>query len=206
MRSLIAALIAEKNTLATASAWKPLVKVEIEDSDTLLFTPNPTSITFDGETYQPRMVAIDQVQLDSRGSQATVRITVGNVGREVSAYLETVELRGARVTIKYVNSANLADATAVVLEERYEILGIQVQGAKAVAFTLGRERVASTLLPAGRFYRDHCRWIYKSEQCGYAGALASCDHILEGANGCRAHSNMTRFGGFPLLTNVGGRG
>jgi len=206
VRSLVSALITEKNKLATTSAWKPLVKVEIQDSDTLRFTPNPTSITFDGETYEPRMVTIDQVQLDSRGGQASVRVTVGNVGREVSAYLEAVEMRGARVTIRYVNSANLADATAVVLEERYEILGIQVQGAKAVIFTLGREQIASTLLPSARFNRDYCRWIYKSVQCGYGGALASCDHILEGANGCRAHGNMPSFGGFPLLTNIGGRG
>lgn len=206
MRTLVSSLVTEKNKLATTSAWKPLVKVEIADSDTLFFTPNPTALTFAGETYEPRAVTIDQVQLDSRGGQAAVRVSVGNVGREVSAYLETVEMRGARVTITYVNSANLADPTAVVLEERYEILGIQVQGAVQVAFTLGRERVASTLLPAARFYRDHCRWLYKSTQCGYAGALASCDHILEGANGCRAHSNIPRFGGFPLLTNVGGRG
>lgn len=206
MRSLVASLITEKNALASTSAWKPLVTVEIDASNILRLTPNPVALTFAGETYQPRAVQIDQVQLDSRGGQAAVRVTVANVGREVSAYLETVEVRGARVTIRYVNSANLADPTAVVLEERYEIQAVQVSGDVSVVFTLGRERVTSTLLPAARFYRDYCRWLYKSSQCGYAGALASCDHILEGANGCRAHSNIPRFGGFPLLTNVSGGG
>lgn len=206
MRSLVASLIAEKNTLATTSAWLPLVKVEIDASNILLLTPNPVQLTFAGETYLPRAVQIDQVQLDSRGGQAAVRVTVANVGREVSAYLETVEVRGARVTITYVNSANLADPTAVVLEERYDIQAVQVAGDISVVFTLGRERVASTLLPAARFYRDHCRFLYKSLSCGYAGTLPSCDHILEGANGCRAHSNIPRFGGFLLLTNVSGGG
>lgn len=206
MRSLVASLIAEKNKLSTTSASLPLVKVEIDASNILLLTPNPAPVTFDGETYQPRLVQIDQVQLDSRGGQASVQVTVGNVGREVSAYLETVEVRGARVTIKYVNSATLADPTAIFIEERYEIQAVRVAGDISVIFTLGRERVASTLLPAARFYRDHCRWLYKGSQCGYAGPLASCDHILEGANGCRAHSNIPRFGGYPLLTNVSGGG
>jgi phage-related protein len=33
----------------------------------------------------------------------------------------------------------------------------------------------------------------------YSGGLATCDHTLDGANGCRAHEHSRNYGGFPAL-------
>ena len=205
MRTLTAALTTEKNKLNTTSAWLPLLTIEVNASTILRLVPNPTSITFDGEVYTPFGMELEELTQDAKGGLHDVSVSVSNVSREISAYIEANDLRGARVAIKYVNSANLADPTAIVLEERYEIMSIQVKGAQFVTFILGHDRIAGHQFPSGRFFRDNCRWIYKSAECGYVGALASCDKILEGANGCRAHSNVPRFGGFPLLPVVAGR-
>ncbi len=205
MRSLVANLIAEKNKLASTSAWLPLITIEVNASTTLRLVPNPTSITFDGEVYSPFGCEVEEVTQDAKGGLHDVSISVSNVTRVISAYIEANDLRGARVSIKYVNSANLADPAAIVLEEQYEVMSIQVKGSTFVTFTLGHERISAHQLPSGRFFRDNCRWIYKSAECGYAGALASCDKILEGPDGCRAHANQTRFGGFPLIPSVAGR-
>lgn len=205
MKQLTASLTAEKNKLDSTSAWLPLVTVYVTATEILRLVPNPTNIVFRGETYVAFGLEIDGITQDAKGGLHDVAISVANVTREISAYVEFNELRGARVELLYVNSANLADPDAVVAEERYEIMSIQVKGNRFVTFNLGHDRIQQHPFPGGRFLRDNCRWIYKSVECGYSGGLASCDKILEGANGCRAHVNVPRFGGFPLLTPVPGR-
>lgn len=205
MKTLLANLITEKNKLSATSAWLPLVTVEVNASTTLRLVANPTNVVFRGDTYNAFGLELAEVTSDAKGGLHDLSISVSNVTREVGAYVEFNDLRGARVTILYVNSANLADDDAVVLEERYEIMSVLVKGSQFVTFRLGHDRISQHQFPSGRFLRDSCRWIYKSVQCGYAGGLASCDKILEGANGCRAHGNVPRFGGFPLLTPVPGR-
>lgn len=205
MRSLVASLIAEKNALASPSAWLPLITVEVTASEILRLVPNPTDIVFDGLTYVAFGCEIGELTQDAKGGLHELSISVSNVTREISAYIETHELRGRRVRIQYVNSANLGDPDAVVLDETYEIMSLHVKGSQFVTFTLGHDRISSHPFPAGRFLRDNCRWIYKSSECGYAGGLATCAKTLEGSNGCRAHANQSRFGGFPLLVSVPGR-
>lgn len=205
MRTITASLIQEKNKLASPSAWLPLITVYVNASTTLRLVPNPTSVVFDGQTYTPFGCEIEDVMQDAKGQLHDVSISVSNVTREISAYVEFNELRGARVSVCYVHSANLADPDAVVMEEHYEIMSIQVKGAQFVTFILGHDRIASHQFPSGRFFRDNCRWIYKSTECGYVGALSTCSKILEGSNGCRAHANVIRFGGFPLLSPIAGR-
>lgn len=205
MRSLTAALITEKNKLATTSAWLPLITVEVTEGTLLRLVPNSSNIVFDGQTYNAFGCEISETTQDAKGGLHELSISVSNVTREISAFIEANELRGRRVRVQYVNSANLADPDAVVLDETYEIMGIQVKGAQFVTFTLGHDRISGHPFPSGRFYRDNCRWIYKSVECGYSGGLATCAKVLEGTNGCRAHANVTRFGGFPLLVSVPGR-
>lgn len=204
MKTLTSALIAKSNTLADAGAWLALISVDIADGTVLRLTPNPASVTFDGLTYQPWPMQIDQVQQDSTGGLPDLTVALSNVTREISAYLEVNDVRGRRVTLQYVHSANLADPAALAVDERYDITAVRVR-ADVATFVLGQERLESHVFPGGRFLRDYCRWIYKSADCGYAGALASCDKILEGPNGCRAHTNLPRYGGFPLLPGVTGR-
>ncbi|MDH5738718.1 MAG: hypothetical protein OEY77_00165 [Nitrospira sp.] len=199
MRQLTAAITQQKNKLDAAGAFLPLITVYVDAATVLRFVPNPLPIVFDGETYIPFGCEIGEVVHDAKGGLNDLSISVANVTREMSAYIEFTELRGARVTIAYVHSDHLADPLAVVLEERYEIMSIQVKGDRFVTFTLGHDRIAQHRFPSGHFYRDNCRWIYKSMECGYSGGLPTCDKVLEGANGCRAHANVPRFGGFPLL-------
>ncbi|MGH8597285.1 MAG: hypothetical protein ACREXT_11570 [Gammaproteobacteria bacterium] len=204
MRTLHPTLIAEKNKLATGSAWLPLIQVEVSSTLTLYLVPNPSSVTFDSQVYDPFPVTVDMVEQDTRGGLGDVLLAVSNVGRTVGAYVEANDLRGKRVQILYVNSSKLDDPTAYAVKEIYEINAINVDE-KVVKFVLGHERVLSQKVPAGRHQRDNCRWIYKSVECGYSGTMANCDKILNGVNGCRAHLNVPRFGGFPLMPKTSGR-
>ncbi len=205
MRTITAALIAESNKLATTSAWIPLLSVEVSPANILRLTPHPTAVTFDSVLYTPWAIQIEKVNQNTRGNLAELSITLSNVTREISANLETTDVRGARVTLRYVNSANVADPEALAVEERYEVLSARVKGEQFATFIVGQDRLESQVAPGGRFYRDNCRHIYKDAACGYVGSLATCDKVLEGTNGCRAHNNIPFFGGFPLMPGAIGR-
>jgi lambda family phage minor tail protein L len=181
------------------------VTVYVNSTTTVRLVPNATAVVFRGHTYTPAALRIEKVSQDGKGGLHEVDISISNVTREVGAFVELNEMRGVRVELCYVNSANLADDDAAVLEERYEIASVQIKGSQFVTFHLGHDRINQHQFPGGRFLRDHCRWIYKSPECGYVGGLPSCEKILEGPNGCRAHVNVWRYGGFPLMTPVPGR-
>jgi lambda family phage minor tail protein L len=204
MRSIHANLVTEKNKQSSASSWLTLLDVVVSSSVTLYLTPNPASVAFDSLTYSPFALTVSPVGSDSKGGLPDVEVTVQNVSQVISAYLEANDMRGQRVRLRIVHSDNLADATRTAFDESYEITGISVTEL-AVTFLLSHLRLLDQRFPGGRFLRDNCRWLYKSTECGYVGALATCDKILEGTNGCRAHANQTRFGGFPGLVAVGGR-
>lgn len=201
MKTIAGTLITEKNKLAMASVWLPLVSVDIDAATTLHLVPNPTAITFGGVTYVPFGLQLDLVETDSRGSLNDVQISISNISRQIGAYLESTDLRGNRVRVLWINSSDLTDS---VLDESYEITAYVVTE-QVVTFTLGHERLLQQVFPNGRFFRDNCRHIYKDTACGYTGTLATCDKILEGTNGCRAHANQARFGAFPAIPSVAGR-
>lgn len=210
MKSLNVNIITEKNKLDTDSAWLTLLEVSVSAGSTLHLVANPQAVTFDGTTYEPFPSHVDVAQVDTKGGLAEVTVSVANIDRSIGAYVETNEMRGNRVRMLVVNSTNLADPSAVVLDEVYEISDIDVTD-QAINFRLGHERILSQQIPGGRYLRDNCRWVYKSPindvigGCGYAGGLPTCDKVLEGPNGCRAHANQARFGGFPAIPSVKGR-
>ncbi|MBS0150463.1 MAG: hypothetical protein JSR31_05935 [Nitrospira sp.] len=205
MRVLTSLLTQAKNQLSSPAAVIPLLTLEIDATTTLRLAAHPTTVVFRGDTYGSIGLEIDEATQDAKGGLHDLSVSVSNVTREVSAYLEVHDLRGKRVTIQYVQSANLADDDAVFVEERYEIMSVHVKGSTFVMFRLGHDRISQHQFPAGRFLRDSCRWIYKSTECGYTGAIPSCTKVLEGFQGCRDHHNVARFGAYPLLTPVPGR-
>lgn len=204
MKTIPTALITQKNTLASASSWLTLLQIEITSSTTLYLVANPSSVTFDGNTYSPFPCDIAPVSTDSRGGLPDVEVSVSNVGLTISAYIEANDVRGKRVRLLGVNSDNLADTTALAFDETYEIGDISVTQ-EVVRFRLGHVRMLEQRFPSRRFLRDNCVWLYKSDECGYAGVIATCDKSLESANGCRVHANQVRFGGFPGIPSVSGR-
>jgi len=276
VKTLTAALTEEKNKLDTTSAWLPLIQVYIPGGSPLYLVPNPSTIVFGGITYQPFGCTIGESTTDSAGGLADLEVVVSNVSRTMSGYLETTDLRGARVVLLIVNSANLADANALAANEEYEITEVNVTE-QAVSFRLGHDRLMQQRFPNRRFLRDNCQSTYNIPagaglECGYTDTFAgpgtvssssttitgtntdfahrfqtgdtiiaatqtrivnvvtsdtsmtvtvapspvwsnasytvkkpTCDKIMEGDNGCRAHSNQARFGAFPALPFVAGR-
>lgn len=276
MKAISATLIKEAEKLATDSAWLTLIELSVNPQTTRYFVVNHGPVTFAGHYYEAVNCKIEDVSTDSRGALNEVEVSVSNVGREMSSYLELYDLRGRRVRLTGVNSSSLADANNILFEEDYEIAGMSVTE-KVVTFRLGHARVMEHRFPARRYLRENCQWLYnipagRGVECGYVDGFAgegtvsstgvtvngtstkfmtrfaigdtitaaaqtrivatittdilmtvtiapspawsgatytvnkpTCDKVLEGGNGCRAHKNQGRFGGFPALPAIAGR-
>lgn len=105
-----------------------------------------------------------------------------------------------------VTSAPTAGAAQVevVDTEYFKVVGAAVKG-NVVTWTLGDDNPLASPFPRRRQLMDRCSWRYKSGNCGYVGAMSSCDLTLNGSNGCAAHDNDLRFGGFPGINRGNSR-
>lgn len=197
--SLSVASVIEKNRLSSEVPWLMLVDIGVIDPETsalvetMRVVRNPDPVVFNGHEYSP---ASFDIELNSEaGAQSTVNLTFRDytlaVQRKMQDYAGGV---GFSVAIAVVNADRL-DAPPEVIEN------FQVTSASNAAydcsFTLGAENNIARTFPRRRQMRDYCQWRFKGEECGYTGPLNSCDLSLKGANGCAAHQNVVRFGGFP---------
>lgn len=201
MKNLHVDLIAEKNRLAGTGAWKELWVLEIGPVR-LFVTPNPTPIVFDGQTYAPLAAQPELARQDALGGLPAMTLAVANVTRELSAYLEAHDLAGAMARVLIVHELHLADPAKVATVEEHEIVGVEISGEAFARIELGHDRFLSHRVPGRVFRRLDCGWTYRdAETCAYAGPLAQCSKRLEGPDGCRAHANVERFGGWPNLVS-----
>jgi lambda family phage minor tail protein L len=200
MKSLPSELLDEKNKLATPNAWLLFMDVVLPDEDATEFhlVNNTEDLTFQGQLYTAINFDIDPDQQSSKGEIPTLSLRVSNVTRILQAYLEELNgALGANVTLRIVNTANLAsNYTELTLE--YDVLGAETNDLW-VTFHLGAPNPLRRRFPLYRYIANHCGWSYKSAECAYAGVLLTCKRTL---TDCRLHANSKRYGGFPGLNGA----
>jgi len=121
----------------------------------------------------------------------------GNRVYHLKVFNELLTLKSCCIKdIMYIDAITITPTEVnIKLESKFNILDVQV--------------------PLRMYYRDFCGFTYKSPECGYDFAYylgsgvnaelfplaseTSCDHTLRGPNGCLAHDNTLRFGGFPTI-------
>lgn len=224
-------VLQSKNSLATTERFVWLYEITVPSDPPTIYriTSNPGAVTFgqteDGDalTYSPFPVTHGTIDLDSSGDLPQTTITASNVSRELIATLENYNgLLGQPVRIILAHSLSLGTAGVAVAEEDFRVIGAQATDA-SVALTLGSVDLFAAPVPKTRMTRFHCRFVYRSGECGYAlptenaNCLLTCDKTLDGPNGCNAHGasytsagftpiHPDRFGGFPgIPVNPTGR-
>jgi hypothetical protein len=145
-------------------------------------------------SYTPRNLEIDAIREDTKATQQGLRLTISNANRELLGLVDSYDgLEDVEVTLMLVNLETLSEPP--YLQQRGRIAGVSATNA-AITFELGRTDISRSRLPANRCKRSSCSSVYKGARCGYTGALPSCDKSPFGPNGCEAHSNLSRYGGF----------
>jgi lambda family phage minor tail protein L len=201
MKSLSAALILEKNKLATPNPWIVLLDIKLPDDSMIYVARNTEDVVFNGHTYTAFPFEIEPTKESSKGEIPTVTLRVSNVTQIFQGYVEAQDGGiGSTATVRVVNAALLSESYAE-LEMVFDILATACD-AYWISFTLGAPNPLRHAFPPQRYLASHCRWKFKSEECAYTGASTICKRTLDY---CRQLGNSKRFGGFPGLSGGGVR-
>jgi len=186
------------------SVWIPLFEITLGE-DTYYYTPNPETVTVDGNDYRPFPVVLEELSEDGKGEIATVRLVCGNIDGLLSTKLkQTRNVDGQLVTFKIYS----VQAEDVIYEETLEIVKIVEITPQTVVFELGVWNPFLTTLLQEKFLRDFCWNIYKGRGCwikksdgtyispsGFVtGSPDTCNRTLAD---CKRHANILRFNAFP---------
>jgi lambda family phage minor tail protein L len=171
-------------------------------------------------TYKKFPFNLTPVGTSIDGEMMSMNVDVSNVNLLVGNKVQEADgLRGNRITHittfpqflseyggsrfdcleenMYIDSANITnDTVSFKLETRFNIMSLQI--------------------PLCIYNRNFCRWRFRSNECSWSPVVSgevnldaenypmassnSCDHSLKGPNGCLAHNNTVRFGGFPSIS------
>lgn len=191
--------VVEKNRIASPNTFVTLAEIDVIDDQTGTFVEtkylanNNEDVAYQGNTYTAVGFEFD-IEETSEGVpevKLSLQDPSGSVMSQAEAYSGGV---GWKVRFKLVNSGDLTLPPEI--EEMVYIIGSKAKN-YAIDFTLGARNPLAQRFPRRLQWRDRCSWTYKGKECGYTGAMPSCDYTLQGPNGCAAHGNTRRFGGFP---------
>ncbi len=202
-RHLSVATAIEKNRIASTVAFVVALKVDVRDpltrqiAETYRIVNNAEDLTIQGELYTASAFTMNLTE--KAGEMPTFSIDIEDITRAVESKLQPYKGGvGSDVHVYVVNSDQLDETPEY--NETFKITGASSQGYK-VSWKLGIDNPLSLRFPRRRMFPDQCSFKYKGPECGYTGSLSSCDLSRNGDNGCTAHYNVARFGGFPALVN-----
>jgi len=167
-----------------------------------------------GSSYQAMGIAADGFAYQGTGQLPRPTLRAANTLGAISALLLTLPagLEGAKVTrirthARYLDAVNFPgnvnpigtpDPTAEYAREIYFISRRIAETPETVSFELSAAfDLAGVRAPKRQVIGTVCQWVYKSAECSYTGALATCGKTLAD---CRAHFSATAdlpFGSFP---------
>jgi len=194
MKTVIDAFKAQKN----AETIRPILLYSIQYDAVsnlwLRYTSWPTTVNFDGVTYTPFTVSHDVIKEGLAGRVDMVTMRLGNVSREIQAYLENYDgLRQKKIVIRLVwydeigNPNCYMEDTFYVEDSSSNQAGVELTLAPSLD-------VLDIKLPRRTFFRGYCLFQFQGTDCGYAGAESTCNKTLQR---CRELNNAERYGGFP---------
>lgn len=152
-------------------------------------------IVYDSITYQRFPIAHEFTGENTEGQIDQVRVRLSNVSRLIQSYLENTDFRGKKVTIRTVWANELSDPDAHIDDIFY--IDSYTADQNNVDFALtSKFDVLGLDLPSRRYARNYCAWKFKSAECGYGGAEASCNKTKAR---CKQLQNYKRYGAFPSV-------
>ncbi len=203
-RHLSVATVIDKNRLKSEAAYIVLLQIHVINpinlnlEEILYVCANDENLTYQEQLYTATNFTFSMKV--ERGSMPEMTLEYRDFSRDLQARMQAYGGGvGFKVVLICVNTSNLEQPPE--MEEVFTVLDASAKN-YLVSFTLGAANPLSRRFPFGVQYRDRCSWTYRGNECGYAGSLATCDYTLQGPNGCAAHGNTEKFGGFPGIKVV----
>jgi phage-related protein len=211
-QTLSSIAITEKNKLGTDSVFVAFLEATIPGVGTPLRvasnTENVVWPTGVGTTWTAFPFELGDISEDGRGEVPSLSIKIGNESRVMEQYIQAYDLycktngySPITCVIYIVNTKNLASGTPET-QHAFDLDKITTDS-KWATFTIGASNPWRKRVPLNRVLRNQCRWVFKSTQCGYSGATATCGKTLSACRAMSGGSNSVRFGGFPGIGSTG---
>ena len=206
MRNIPATTVSTKNALSLDAPFIWLYEIEVPTTPPTRYrlTSHAESVDFGIDsagaalTYSPFPITHSGSEESAEGDLPTVNLSISNVSRELSSIIETHDgMVGQPVTIMLTHLADLGSGSPMAKDE-FTIETLELSES-VIAVRLGRYDLYAVQFPNQRALRYFCRWKYKGSECGYLGALATCDKTLSGSNGCEAHGTDETAAGLPVI-------
>jgi lambda family phage minor tail protein L len=180
------------------------------------------NIVFDGITYAATPVEFDGFKRSSTGTLPRPKFTVANTDSAISSLLISynplnAQVKRVRTCKKFLDAENFtsgtnptADSTAVFeADDTWFIDRVASENPTSVQFDLTTKLDLTNVRLPKRQVLEHCPWLYKGTQCGYAGtnyfnvndgptsaANDKCGHRYSSC-ALRFPTGDLPFGGFP---------
>ncbi len=163
--------------------------------DTIFYFCDGTStsfqpVVFNGITYTPIPIRVENMDYDGKGSQTRPKLTVSNINGFVSnLLLANTNLIGAtvertKVFARFLDAVNFPtprppwvtpDPTAAYAPEPFMVNRKVMENPQVVQFELGSPlETQGAMLPGRQIIANLCRWKYRDARtCGYSGPPVS---------------------------------
>lgn len=172
-----------------------LYEIAFEGGATYYFAEE--EITWNGNTYQPYVKSRSDIKRYMRGQFDQVTVSFSNVDTTMAQFVEANDPEGETLTIRVVYPTVTDDSLPIFVGPIQQLGDADDETIELKAL----ERLGSIDMNAPtRLFGEMCGWLFKGDQCLYAGAAADCDHSW--AN-CVALSNTQHFGGFRFMPMSG---
>ena len=195
----------------------------------LRFVRDINPFTFDAndgngpQVYVPFNFDMGGYKASASGEVPSCEIKASNVMLVLQTIIEQYAgIVGANLYLYAVNTSNPSGEPDLALAFTVTSTTSTFQ---SVSLKCGASSPLRRLFPLFVYRPNFCIWQYNSPvlqaaaapilaanpnadlpgiQCGYIGPLTTCDHTIDGANGCQAHGNLVRVGTFPGIDSSGG--
>ena len=206
MHKLSISDVINKNAIASDVPWLVAIEAKIlhpETSayvDTLRFVKNNENVTIDGHEFLAGNFSLTVDE--SENTLPTISLNVVDITQTLQRLMQEYKGGNKSEVIVYFFSAPSTNLPKPDIQYNFTIISssADAQG-YSVSWVLGAENPLTVQVPSRTQTINRCQWRYKGADCGYIGGLPSCDLSLEGSNGCGAHANKERFGGYPGISN-----
>ncbi len=166
-----------------------LIETTINGTD-YYFTNAGQDIISNSVNYTAMPIKIDSVGSNKTGMVSEITMTLSNLTQLGTQWVSGSEIRGSEVNV-YIIDATLPDEKILIFSGIIDRVGLNRD--TFVLTIRERNDYIGEQLPR-RTHSRRCMWVFKGNECKYAGLDTTCGKTWED---CVAKNNTENFGGFP---------
>lgn len=180
MRTLASVIVTEKNKISPdrAGPWLWGFEANRDASNVIRYTSDVQDVTLAGLVFTRRALSVIPPETDAGGSTISFKVSIENVDRSLTAFVEAGELQGQPCALYRMHADHLSTLSSAVIF-RARIIGITGDDTN-LHFSCGLYDLSGVQIPGGKYTRTRCRWKFsapgnRNDTCAYTGGLTTCD-------------------------------